>query len=71
MTSESHIYCSDKIWLEGVAVEQFNRVLCLPGILRGAGFPDLHPGRGVPIGAAFLSQDVIYLPSSAMTSAAE
>lgn len=60
MNMESHIYCSDKTWLEGAAVEQFNRVLTLPGILHGAGFPDLHPGRGIPIGAAFLSQDVIY-----------
>jgi release factor H-coupled RctB family protein len=60
MTSESHIYCSQKIWLEGTAIEQFNRVLSFPGIIRGAAFPDLHPGRGVPVGAAFLSQDIIY-----------
>ena len=60
MTSDSHIYCSQKTWLEGAAVEQFNRVLGFDGILRGAGFPDLHPGRGVPVGAAFLSEGVIY-----------
>ncbi len=60
MNNESKIYCGQKTWLEGPAVEQFNRVLGLPGILRGMAFPDLHPGRGVPIGAAFLSQDVIY-----------
>ena len=60
MTSDSHIYCSQKTWLEGAAVEQFNRVLGFDGILRGAGFPDLHPGRGVPVGAAFLSEGLIY-----------
>ena len=60
MTSDSHIYCSQKTWLEGTAVEQFNRVLDFDGILKGAGFPDLHPGRGVPVGAAFLSEGVIY-----------
>ncbi len=60
MTSDSHIYCSQKTWLEGPAVEQFQRVLGFPGILKGAAFPDLHPGRGVPIGAAFLSENVIY-----------
>ena len=60
MTSESHIYCSQKIWLEGAATEQFNRVLSLPGIIRGAAFPDLHPGRGVPVGAAFMSQDIVH-----------
>ena len=56
----SPIYCNPKTWLEGPAVEQFRRVLALPGILRGAAFPDLHPGRGVPVGAAFLAQDIIY-----------
>ena len=57
---ESSIYCNEKTWLEGPAVEQFRRVLTFPGILCGAAFPDLHPGRGVPVGAAFLSQAVIY-----------
>lgn len=60
MNKNAHIYCGQKTWLEGPAVEQFNRVMNLPGILRGAAFPDLHPGRGVPVGAAFLLQDVIY-----------
>lgn len=57
---ESHIYCNESTWLEGPAVEQFNRVLSLPGIQCGAAFPDLHPGRGVPVGAAFLSHGIIY-----------
>ena len=60
MTPDSHIYCSQKTWLEGPAIEQFNRVLGFEGILKGAAFPDLHPGRGVPIGAAFLSERLIY-----------
>ena len=60
MTNESHIYCSQKTWLEGPAVEQFKRVLGFEGILKGAAFPDLHPGRGVPIGAAFLSEGLVY-----------
>ena len=60
MNEKSHIYCGRKTWLEGSAVEQFNRVMTFPGILRGAGFPDLHPGRGVPVGAAFLSEKLFY-----------
>ena len=60
MPYESMIYCGQKTWLEGNAVEQFNRVLSFEGIVRGAAFPDLHPGRGVPIGAAFLSRELIY-----------
>lgn len=48
------LFCSDKIWLEGDAVEQFRRIMRFPNLLAGAAFPDLHPGRGVPVGAAFL-----------------
>ena len=60
MNENKHIYCGRKTWLEGPAVEQFDRVMTFPGILRGAAFPDLHPGRGVPVGAAFLSEKIVY-----------
>ena len=60
MDKISNIYCGQKTWLEGPAVEQFKRVMEFPGIIQGAAFPDLHPGRGVPVGAAFLSEKVIY-----------
>ena len=60
MDKKSNIYCGQKTWLEGPAVEQFKRVMTFPGIIQGAAFPDLHPGRGVPVGAAFLSEKVIY-----------
>ena len=60
MDENSHIFCGRKTWLEGPAVEQFKRVMSFPGILQGAAFPDLHPGRGVPVGAAFLSEGIIY-----------
>ena len=60
MDKKSTIYCGKKTWLEGPAVEQFKRVMTLPGIIQGAAFPDLHPGRGVPVGAAFLSETLIY-----------
>ena len=60
MDENFHIYCGRKTWLEGSAVEQFKRVMAFPGILRGAAFPDLHPGRGVPVGAAFLSEKLVY-----------
>ena len=54
------VYCGAKTWLEGPAVEQFKRVTAFPGALAGAAFPDLHPGRGVPVGAAFLFEKFIY-----------
>ena len=60
MDKKSNIYCGTKTWLEGPAVEQFKRVMEFPAIIQGAAFPDLHPGRGVPVGAAFLSEKIIY-----------
>jgi release factor H-coupled RctB family protein len=60
MDKNSKIYCGQKTYLEGPALEQFNRIMALPGVILGAGFPDLHPGRGVPVGAAFLTKKIIY-----------
>ncbi len=57
---DSRIYCSKKTWPEALALEQFNRVLALPGLAGGRMFPDIHPGRGVPVGAAFQFTGYIY-----------
>lgn len=47
-------------WIEGKAIQQFHHVANMPHILYAAGMPDLHPGRGYPIGAAFFSEKVFY-----------
>jgi release factor H-coupled RctB family protein len=47
-------------WIEGEALRQLERVATLPGMVRVAGFPDLHPGKGGPVGAAMLSEGVFY-----------
>ena len=60
ISERARIYCSPRIWLEGAAVDQFKRVMDFEGIVRGAAFPDLHPGRGIPVGAAFLTENLIY-----------
>ena len=54
------LYASDKNWVEGAALEQLDATAELPGIVRGVGLPDIHPGRGIPVGAAFVSKDIIY-----------
>ena len=46
------------VWIEGAAVDQLARIARLPGCSRAVGLPDLHPGPGVPIGAAFAFRDV-------------
>ena len=51
---------SDKNWLETSAVDQLKKTAELPGMCCGVGMPDLHPGKGQPIGAAFVTQDQIY-----------
>ncbi len=54
------IVISDANWLEDAAVEQLRQVAGLPGMLTVVGMPDLHPGKGQPIGAAFITDGTIY-----------
>ena len=51
---------SASTWMEGRAVEQLKRAAELPGMIAAAGMPDLHPGLSAPVGAALLSEGVIY-----------
>ncbi|HEY8377315.1 MAG TPA: RNA ligase RtcB family protein [Nannocystis sp.] len=54
------IVASPKTWIEGEAVRQLERTAALPGMIAAVGMPDLHPGKGSPIGAAFLCEGRIY-----------
>jgi release factor H-coupled RctB family protein len=60
MVGNAHLIASADSWIEGDAVRQLNTTSGLPGIELGVGFPDLHPGKGFPVGAAFVSRDVVY-----------
>ncbi|QBM21994.1 RNA ligase RtcB family protein [Citrobacter arsenatis] len=51
---------SDDLWIEGSAIQQLHTTANLPGMHRVVGMPDLHPGRGYPIGAAFFSLGRFY-----------
>ena len=51
---------SSKSWIEGAAVLQLEKVAGLPGVVAVIGLPDLHPGKGFPIGAAFACDEFIY-----------
>jgi release factor H-coupled RctB family protein len=55
-----HLFASAKSWIEGEAVRQLYATAKLDGVRRAVGFPDLHPGKGSPVGAAFVTQDKIY-----------
>ncbi|MDZ4393736.1 RNA ligase RtcB family protein [Cypionkella sp.] len=52
-------YYTPSAWIDGRAEAQLNEVLRLQGVTAVAGYPDLHPGRFGPVGAAMLA-DRIY-----------
>lgn len=54
------IIASEDSWIEGEALRQLELTAALPGMERAVGLPDLHPGKGIPIGAAFLSKGMLY-----------
>lgn len=47
------LIANPNVWMESAGIEQLARVASQPGCVRAVGMPDLHPGRGIPIGAAF------------------
>lgn len=46
--------------VEGNAIEQLETTANLPGVVQAVGLPDLHVGKGCPIGAAILTKEFIY-----------
>ena len=50
------VIASENNWIEGNAVRQLERTAQLKGMQRAVGMPDLHAGKGCPIGAAFLAK---------------
>lgn len=58
--STVRLFASAKSWIEGEAVRQLYATAKLERMRQAAGFPDLHPGKGVPVGATFVSEGVIY-----------
>ena len=54
------LLASDHSWIEGEALRQLQQTSQLEGMQEAVGLPDLHPGKGGPVGAAFLSREVIY-----------
>ena len=51
---------SEKSWIEGGAIQQLEAVAELSGFVNAIGLPDLHQGKGFPIGAAFSTTGMIY-----------
>jgi len=58
--SKVRLIASPKSWIEGEAMRQLYATAKLESMQFAVGFPDLHPGRGTPVGAAFVTEEVIY-----------
>lgn len=58
--TQVRLFASSKSWIEGEAVRQLYATAKLDRVRLAVGFPDLHPGKGSPVGAAFVTEDVIY-----------
>ncbi len=54
------IIASDKSWIDSIAIDQLHAVKKLEGMQHVVGLPDLHPGKGTPVGAVFISNSYIY-----------
>ena len=58
--AEVRLFASARGWIVPEAVRQLYAASELEGVRLAVGFPDLHPGSTTPVGAAFVTEDVIY-----------
>jgi release factor H-coupled RctB family protein len=58
--TNGRLFASAKSWIEGEALRQLYATSKLEGMRLAVGFPDLHPGKGSPVGAAFVTEGLIY-----------
>jgi len=58
--AEVRIIASSKNWIEGTAEQQLRKTAGFEGMRMAVGLPDLHPGKGYPIGAAFAVEGQLY-----------
>ncbi len=56
----ARIVLMDSSLMKDEALRQLAMAASLPGCVRAVAMPDLHPGRGIPVGASFAFQDSVY-----------
>src|SRR5688572_13893327 len=54
------LVASPQSWIDSEALRQLHATARLDGMRLAVGLPDLHPGKGRPVGAVFVTQGVIY-----------
>lgn len=60
LSERVNLIAATDTWIEGDAIQQLQNTAKLPSMAYVSGMPDLHPGRGYPVGAAFFSTERIY-----------
>jgi release factor H-coupled RctB family protein len=58
--SNVRLFASSNSWIEGEALRQLYAAAAFDGVRLAVGFPDLHPGKGSPLGSAFVTEGLIY-----------
>ena len=58
--SRVRLIASSSSWIEGEAIRQLEASAALPGVRWVVGMPDLHPGKGHPVGIAAMADGVVY-----------
>jgi len=58
--TQVRLFAPPQSWIEGEAVRQLYAISELDGVRLAIGFPDLHPRKGTPVGAAFVTEGMIY-----------
>lgn len=58
--AEIVLITSERSWIEQDALDQLQRTARLSGMRKVVGLPDLHPGKGFPVGMACLSAGIAY-----------
>jgi release factor H-coupled RctB family protein len=54
------LFASAGGWIESAAMDQLCTLARMDDVRSVVGFPDLHPGKGSPVGTAFVTEDLIY-----------
>jgi len=58
--SNVRLFASSNSWIEGEALRQLYAAANFDGMRLAVGFPDLHPGKGSPVGSAIVTEGLIY-----------
>jgi release factor H-coupled RctB family protein len=58
--SKVRLLASARMWIDSEGIRQLYASAELPGLRLAVGLPDLHPGKGPPVGAAFVTNGIIY-----------